>query len=793
MNKIIIFLLLFSFTAKAQVIPVIGGVNYERKIRRPEPKKVLQQSTTGGFIINFDGTETAATGDLREMLEPYKTGQTISLIKEPLGVRTGQTFYIEANSTNVILKYTTKQSLENAIYTYLEYLGINWYGAGANWLIKKDILNVPIIAGTWVEPTFRGRNFDGTGGLDFFNNIDPYFLYKTNWYAFKRRNKFNGDFFQPQHVGQEFYVENTALSNAHPEWFNSVSGKQNGRIRVEISAAVQAYKDWYKSKPNTNDSFKTVNVDPEDGRGGIDDPLPPDGFNGIAKWNHADKWWYFANEIAKEYDSTNAKIHIGALSYGDGPTITLVPKFPLKRNVFPVLTPYAFQTAYLPKEMIKVWHANTVGKMGIYDYWNITQWSFGLPQFNIYGIKDKLTFWSKNDINSIQLETTDAGGPMGHTFWISSKLQFDTTKNFDSLYNQYLTDCFGKGKQSMKNMFDRWSLNYQYNQDVNFTLRDLKNASDSVILNGQEYKRLTDLKAYSHYLKIMAQRTFAQSNNDSIYQYLYSIHQRMMVQTAGIVGQRYLGPAPMAITSHQLTDAEVQTNFINDLTELPTQYEISTLVYDYDKANYIDSMPLNAWRFGKFALGQFKAKITGMVSIDMGTQGATKAKIYTQDSVYLNEQIDSTNATFRETIDGQNWFMKNYVINVIAGQTYNVTPFGGFGRLRVRTPGIIIFQKTSPDDFDNYGYPAKYFYVPIGTKKIAYRDVETQPFNGRGYLVPPGGAGLVRTPTLAASIYTVDVPAGTDGKVWTAFFGHTGWSLNNIPNIFTLQKFSYTE
>lgn len=794
MNKIII-LLLISFSTQAQIISVIGGVSHERKIRQVEPKSLIQQNGGGGFTINYNSSETPAITDLGTVLYDYSIGQTITIQKDPLAARTGQAFYLSANSTNVVIKYTTPQSLENAVYTYLDLLGIHWYGAGVNWFIKPTVLNVPIITGQWIEPTFRNRTFDGTGGLDTYISVDPTFEYKKNWYAFKRRNRFNKDFTQPQHVGQQFYSENTALSDAHPEWFYNNTGKYSGRIRVEIPEAVQAYKDWYKRTPNVTDSFVTINADPEDGRGnGPEDPLPPNGFQGINNWNASDKWWYFGNEIAKGYDSNNARIHIAELSYGDGSTVTLFPKFPLKKNVYPVVTPYFFQTAYLPRQMIRTWHANVVGNMGIYDYWNITQYSLGLPQFNIADIPQKLKFWRQNAIDGIQQETTDAGGPMGHVFWLTGQMEFDTTKNFDTLYHKYLVDCFGAGWQPLKNMFDRWSVNYQFNQDVNFSLRDLKNATDSVAVNSPQWKRINDLKAYVHFMKLMAQRVIGvKTSNDSVYQYMFSIHQRMLVQTGAFTGQGYLGVPPVAASNHQLTEAEIETNFAADLAALPVEYPISNMVFDYNNASYVDSIPLTAWRFGLFASGMFKAQFTGTVSVDMGGQFQSRLKIFTEDSVYINQLVDTTR-TFNETIEGQTWHMQNFTFNVVQGQTYNLSSFGGYGRVRVRTPNMVVFFRNRTDDFDNYGYPIKYFYVPKGITKIAYRDTEVQPLNGRGYLIAPGQTvGIVRTPTSAKDIYTVNVPAGADGQIWRASFGDANFTFLNIPNFYSLQNFSYTE
>ena len=744
------------------------------------------------FEINTD-INNETTKDLKDVLQGYEDGRLITIQKESLANRTGQAFYIYANDRNVVLKYTTKQSLENAVYTYLDLLDIHWYGAGENWLYKPTILTHANIAGEWKEPTFRNRIFAGTGGLEFPLSIDPNYNYRNNWYTWKRRNRFNYDFSDAGHVGDVFYQSNREILDKNPHWFNSAQGKRYGRLRIENDSAMAVYKAWAKTQYNPASLFNSIGTDPEDGRGGFDDPLPFDGFQGINKWNHSDKWWWLTNEVAKMYEENNGNVQVNANAYGDGQFNALVPKFTLRKNVYPIIIPYAFQTAYLPKQMVKTWAKFIDGKMGIYDYWNITQWSLGLPQFNIYEIPEKLSFWKANKVGGMNIETTDASGPMGHAWWLAGQLEWDLSKNINTLFKKYLKDCFGAGWQSMKRMYDRWSLNYQQSADVNFSLKDLKEATDVVAVNSPEWKRLNDVKAYVHFMKLMAERTNTKSNNDSLYYYMYSIHERMLVQTVALTGQRYLGTAPEPLTAHQLTEQEIETNFVADLASLPVEYGIRNMVFDYDKAVYVDSIPIDAWKFGIFSGGYFKANYTGIFSIDMGGEGTTGVRIFTDDSIYVNENVSPTDFTFLENINGRKWSMKNYVINVVAGQVYNISTYYGFGRIRVRTPNIIIFNRPSPNDFDNAQYPNRYFYVPIGTKKIAYLDGEPQPMNGSGYLVTPDGISLVRTATTAKGIYTVDVPEGADGKVWTASFGHSNWSLSNIPNISALQRFSYKE
>jgi hypothetical protein len=746
------------------------------------------------FSVSFDTVDNATIQDLVDVLKDYKDGSAINIIKVPIENRTGQAFYISANSTNVEIRYTCENSLENAVYTYLDMLGIRWYGAGENWLYKPTILNTVNIAGEWKEPTFRNRIFAGTGGLDgpMSPLVDPNSLYKKNWLTWKRRNRFNYDFGDGGHTGQAFYLANKNLCDSNSNWFSNNSGKVSGRIKIEVPEAVQAYKAWAISKLNEKNTFNMISTDPEDGRGGSDDPLPPNGFEGIAKWNHADKWWWLTNEVSKEFNKDDNNIKVNAYAYGDGPYDALVPKFQLSKNVYPIIIPYAFQTAYLPNQMIKTWAKSIQGKMGIYDYWNITQWSLGLPQFNIYDISKKLKFWQENKINGMNIETTDAGGPMGHAWWLAGQLEWDLSKDISSLFVKYLHDCFGAGWKPMQTMYNRWSLNYQSAADVNFSLNDLKEATDLVPVNSPEWKRLNDVKAYVHFMKMMA----AKSSNDSIYQYIYSIHQRMLVQTAAFTGQRYLGEAPAPLSAHQLTADEVENNFVKDLAAAPLDYSISNMVFDYDRVVYTDSIPNDTWRFGIFAGAKFKAPFTGTVSIDMGGAGTTACKIYSDDSLFVSENIDSNNYSFiyhDPNLVGYVWHMKNFVFAVEEGKIYYISAVKDFSRVKINTAGINLFFGNTENDFDNAGYPIRYFYVPIGTKEIAFVDGEPEGMNGRGYLITANGETLHRLKTSSKDVYKVLVPKGQDGKIWTANFGHSGWGFNNIPNITSLQKFEYNQ
>jgi hypothetical protein len=770
----------------------------------PNPKPVVTANTMTATNIIYDGPDNEAIKDLRQALEGYKAGE-IKIEKVDLGTRTGQEFYLERKKEKTLIKYTVGTSLENAIYTLLDRWGFHWYGPGENWFVKPAAITGADIAGQWARPTFRNRGFFGTGGLDVPPPNDPKNQYKTDWYAWKRRNRFNSDFAGVGHGGQAFYLENKELLDKHPEWFNSEAGKQSGRIKIENAEAVAAYKAWVKKKYGASTQpFIVIGVEPEDGRGGSDDPLPPDGFAGLDKWNHADKWWWLANEVAKDYPEDDSHIVASMYAYGDGPTNALAPRFKLRKNVYPIIVPYAFQTAYLPQEMVKVWASKINGSMGLYDYWNITQWSQGLPQFNLYGMKNKLKFWHDNKVDGLYMETTDAAGPMGHSWWIAGQLQFDLNQDFNAVYNQYLTDLFGKAAPAMKQMYDRWSNNPQGAGEVSLSLADLRAADALVPRNGPQWKRINELKAYVHFMKLYYRHDGTQESKNRLFEYLYSIHHLFMVQTSAFMGQWYISPldkgnvVPTTLVK-SLTDEEIDAQFQSDLVSHPKKYDVVNFQFDHAKAKYTEPANKSAWRFGRNPTAYFVPKTAGTISFDAGNEGGdTKFTIFTDDGIILNDAVGTGNFDYTDTVDGRTWHMKRYTLKVDAGKTYYARFRGGFNRFKMNSD-IIVYNAHSNDDFDNYAYPTHYFYVPKSCTEIIFEDglaahpdgtVSTGAFYAPGETLTKDNYG---TPVGIKGLYRVAVKPEWKGKVIACSCGHTCWSLKNLRYVLSLQRFDYAE
>ena len=183
--------------------------------------------TLSKTTITYNGEVEAAVTDLKTILGKYQAGEII-IRQTKLENRTGQEFYLSVKGNKTEILYTTTNSLENAIYSYLGILGFRWYGPTELWQIQPSKIARKDIAGKWYKPSFRNRQFFGTGGLDFATNpeYDPTNKYKEEWISFKRRNRFNADFVSGGHMGTNFYLDNKEWLDKQQDWFSTEQGKK---------------------------------------------------------------------------------------------------------------------------------------------------------------------------------------------------------------------------------------------------------------------------------------------------------------------------------------------------------------------------------------------------------------------------------------------------------------------------------------------------------------------------------------------------------------------------------------
>lgn len=786
-----IFILLFASIANAQ--------HYDYKIFVPASNEKelseaaadmaywLQLATQKSFVIKeSEDSEVKAI-----QLQSVNRSNLPAAIKKQI-LQDGQSFYLEIDGYKTArIIGSGKNSLINGIYTFLHELGFRWYMPGDAWAIIPSLDKKHLKVSKVYTPAFQNRFYFGTGGTAPIAGLDPENNFIKDFDTWNRRNRISSDYAIKGHMGEAFYAANQKELDQHPEYFCNGKIDRTGKIAINNVNAVKLYTSWALSQVTPNERFPVIGVDPADGSGGADDCLPVN-MPQVKTWS--DKYFWIANKVAEqsEKNGRNTLVQLYAYSNHAAP-----PRFELHKNVYPVIIPYAFQNVALPEHYIELWHKKMNKRpMGIYDYWNITQWSSDVPQFNIYSIPAKLRLWKNNNINTINLESTHAKGPMGHAFWLAAQMMWNTSASFDSLYNEFLTQCFGPAAPDIKRMYDRWSNNYQGAMDVVFSLHNLASAS-AKIRNPETRKRIAELKAYVHYLKLYYDYTSNSSaqNYNTLIGYVYSIHHLRLLQTHALQAyyiqpptghNRALDPNTIALRNGQgrsLEYPEIEKNFDKDLKANPVPYSISALSFDIKKASSVDRGEKAKYN-PQFLNGknqyQFYIPASQKLRIKAGATDKTSLVITDNQNKVILDKIIPGSANGFEDIDV-----------ALSKGTYVMT-FGDYYRFsRIIFPANIPFFSAN-NLYDNAGYPLLFIYVPKDVKEIAYKDIYGPGTNDRGYWINPAGE-QVQPELIQHSTYRVPVPPQFRGRVWTLNIGHAGFELLNIPKVYSLNSFDYKE
>ncbi len=365
------------------------------------------------------------------------------------------------------------------------------------------------------------------------------------------------------------YTFHGSVPCSHPNAIVSYTDSQTGQQFCEdkfdyssYDGLVKLYTDWRISDlraqvqrdPESYDAA-SVSVEPADG-GGHDESkksrdllrngpyaLTPEEKNKDS--SASDRVFHLANQVAKKVREQFPGRYVNLYGYSEHSN---PPTIPIEPNTFVQIIPYAFQSSGLSaEEFIDSWsqkaRENSLGQfnIGIYDYWSIPDWSADVPSLGLFAALERLRLWKLKNIGAVGLESTYSTGSMGITYYIASKLTWDTTQNEQVLLSDFYDKAFGPARQPMQRMFERWWSEFLLTeQELAFSYQDLleadrlaKQSSDPSIL-----LRINDFKIYLHYLRLRYEYQSAafgtaqkSTTADALFRYVWRIHPSTMIHS----------------------------------------------------------------------------------------------------------------------------------------------------------------------------------------------------------------------------------------------------------------------
>ena len=271
--------------------------------------------------------------------------------------------------------------------------------------------------------------------------------------------------------------------------------------------------------------------------------------------------------------------------------------------------------------------------------------------------------------------------------------------------------------------------------EVALSLQNLASAA-SKTKDSAIQKRITELKAYVHYLKLYYDYQYSPSviKYSDLINYIYSIHQFRLLQTSALLTSYIKKPTGFSEEKHSKVNAIIingmEENFKKDLQENPGSYSISDFNFDISKASPAENKEKKKYN-PSYINGNNKYEFYLATSKNVVFQaGATANTQFT-----IKDERDKV--WFDKTIIGSKQGYE--IINLELPKGKYTLSFGDYNRFsRIVLPQDIAFF-SSNNFYDNAGYPLLYIYVPKDMTEIIYSDKLGPGINKRGNWKNPDG------------------------------------------------------
>jgi hypothetical protein len=730
-------------------------------------------------------------------------------------------FVIRSAANRLLIIANADDGLQHGLYFYLDQLGARWFLPNENWTVIPQRADVRLTLDRLVEPAFKSRQFFGTGGFGRARMNRMYDLQDkvpAQWEAWKRRNRFGGEFAIRGHAGENFNLVHKAELLAHPEYLAEIDGKRQpwsltvkpdignpDFVKLYVADRLASYRDLRTRLPGTAESF-AVSVEPADGGGDCNTgPCTQ-----IGNGSPSDQVFYLANQVAKaikqEYPDGRASLY----AYN---THAAVPSIDIDPNVFVMLVPYAFlRVGLTPEEFIEAW-SRKVPEMGLYDYWSIPDWGHDMPDFDyLHRPAQSIRFWHDHHVIGLFGESSYSAGAVGIPWYLASRLMWDPQADEKAILADFYSKAFGPAAPPMKRMLERWSSGFMLGaMELGSSYRDLNEARRLAAGDAAVMARLNDYGRYLHYIRLWyeylshpsaATDTAPNPYTLALVNYMWNIYDSAMIEpfrmTQLVSFNRFDRAGKDSVTVgdwykdgwkniHQITDEEI-SKLIDEGSKKYPPVDLERRVFSGELVPALPVQDKDAPARPPVVMTyssaiRFEMLVPpGMKSLPLQINSGWPLPIKLCDA---NEKVlwEYTLPAGSQAPGPDVWEKHLTQVDVpLPGPGhYSLVVWNEKKMFRLQSP--IGLKFTMSRFLNSQGRPAPrlYFYVPTGTKTVA--------FTLAYFLVPKvyDSTGREGTPEIKIpGIYEVAVPPGEDGKIWSMTDVKTpaAMTMINVPQYF---------
>ena len=765
-----------------------------------------------------DGTRGIAVGTAGDFPAlrhgvPFEPDDPLRRDDYLLRTHAGGVYVIGASETAVAL----------AVWDLLHRLGYRLYFLTDTWEIVPDRPHLRLAVDAVERPDFVTRAAPrGAPWSD-----------RDLWDRWRRRNRVISSFdLHTGHAWGGIIQANREAFAAHPEYYALVAGERrlagrtDGRGNIKFCVSNAGLRRLV-----VDHAVRTVKAHPERDSLSMD---PSDGGHWCecdacaAMGSVSDRVVLLAGEVAEAVNRLGlGPKYVGIYAYSQHSPPPNVQVHP--RVIVSIATSF-IRGGYTLEELIEGWNARGA-TLGIRDYHDVFTWSHDRPRKARGGdlayLQETIPYVHRHGARFMNSENADSWGANGLGYWITPRLLWDVdaADRVDALVEDFLTRAFGPAKEPMRRFYRLINRDETIRSSEDVVARMYRRLDEARGLTDAPAvrRRIDDLILYTRYLELYyayrgTEGDARQEGFERLWRHVYRMRDRHMVSTRAVCQRdRFRDDAVHVPEAAAWNVPEVKNPWKRSRPF--AEEEIAGIlaagiaaneptVLDFEAVSYSEALvpaaPLNLpdvkpasrperFRGHRRAYVWLEAGRPADASKDgtpdgrrlpLEVTGGLIAHYRDRGHVRITLRAADDEAAAPRRVDGDRSVPpdgepREVLLRSPRAGLHVLAWRDGRDMTRLVLPEAVpvTFRSSLADPLETVGRWSLYFYVPRGTRKVG--GYATHP-SGR-LLDAQGRTALAFDAMDRPGYFSVEVPAGQDGRLWK--FEHCAGSrmLMTVP------------
>jgi hypothetical protein len=755
-------------------------------------------------IVVSEQTQSIGT-ELAGMLKRITGAEfTIEISTEPHGIYLGlntashaiterEDYSIRSEKDRLVFIGNSPQAVEHAVWDLLHQMGFRQFFPGKTWEVVPQQPTLSIDVNVTESPDYHVRKI--WAGFAYLKERNGVY---DEWC--RRNRATSGITLSSGHAYDGIMKRHETEFAQHPEFLGLVKGERKGNkfciSNADLRKLVVADALAEFAKDPSRDS---LSCEPSDGGGWCECAE-------CAKIGSVtDRALLLANEVAEAVNAKHPGRIIGMYAYNEHsppPSIEAHPQV-----VIGIATGF-IRGGYTMDQLLAGWQAKAK-TLGIREYYSVNTWDRDLPGAarggNLEYLRTTIPHFHDSGARFMSAEASDNFGPNGLGYYLAARMLWDVreAKNVEALIADFLDKSFGSAKAPMTKFYALLdgTKRQALSDDLLGRMFRLLDEARALTSDASIRARLDDLSLYTRYVELYHDYASAQGKErqaafEQLFRFIWRPRHTGMVHVKALwrdLPNRDKSVALPALAKY--SDPDATNPWKSD--EVFTADQIAGFIrdgianrklLDFEPVAFSSKLvPATALKLGQVPKGNAgiylrgvrdfwtwidkepaTIKLTGKAGIIYPTRGNAKVDLYP-----LAEAESKAVAHFEIPPDKAEHAIE--LKTAFSGLHRIEVSDGAQGTLIAWPDGLTMTVVSSQEQPAKlYGRWHLYFYVPKGTKIIGGFS------EGEGFLLDPAGK-TVHTFADKPGYFSIPVPAGEDGKLWS--FKHSAGNrfLMTVP------------